>query len=192
MGGTVSLTLRFSKDEQFRGGCWTNILPNGLFDSPFYDPDLSVGIAHSRQWLSSLLEARRTDPEVGDMWNGIGMCAPYGYGIVIVDYVTSLFISIQGYTDPTKIVTFGDDDPYNLDKWRDLQLLGVLQEQAWDPPNPPARWKVARLTLPFNTTIVGDEGLLSQEIVDLVDRSLGLSGEERAYWESFIREWCYA
>ena len=54
MGGIIGLTTRFSDGSGYRGSCWTNTLPEGLFSAPFYFPDQSE--QHTREWHERFAE----------------------------------------------------------------------------------------------------------------------------------------
>lgn len=103
MGGIVAVTIRFSEGEEWRGSCWTNILPEGLFDWPFYVPDKSEG--HTRTWLDKLLSNRKEDPELEKIWGEWNKLAPIEYGIIVIDYKKNGFLSLNGYTNPGTVYT---------------------------------------------------------------------------------------
>lgn len=186
MGGAIALTLRLSETEEFRGSCWTNILPRGLLSAPFYSP--SQSLESSRAWLESLKSNREEDPALEEIWGYHRLCAPHDYGIIAVDYVTSSFLSLQGYTIPNRFISLGE--PEDEEKWRELESLGVLTDIGWDGASPPEGWRRASLALPFKDVIVGDLNSMTYDVVEWVDSRLGLSAEEAEAWRSFIEERC--
>lgn len=129
MGGLVAITLRFTTplstgQTEYRGSCWTNTLPDGLFNAAFYDPATSED--HAKQWIEALLTNRAEDPEVAEMWGSWGKLAPVGYGIIVVDYVSKTALSFQNYCSPTHIHCF---DSHNRRKWRKLKKRGLLRKE---------------------------------------------------------------
>lgn len=184
MGGRVALTIRASETEQYRGSCHTNVLPFGLFDPRFY-VDLDSSRRHAWSWIQMILESRRLSPALNEMWGGHDLCAPEGYGIVVVDYVTSTLVSAQGYSSPNRIHVFSQHpaDEYRQ-RWNAMESLGLLVEEdreAYD-------WQSASIRLPFSTSRIGDVDQIDQDMVDMVDRTVGISDEERASWASWISE----
>lgn len=74
MGGTVALTIRFSDGEEYRGACWTNILPTGLFSADFFFKEKSE--AHTKAWLKNLLDYRENNPEIKKIYGSWNKLAP--------------------------------------------------------------------------------------------------------------------
>lgn len=191
MGGRVALTVRASEAEQWRGSCWTNALPDGLFAAEFY-VDLESSRRHAWDFVQRLLAARRDEPRIEELWGGHGMCAPTGYGIVVVDYVSSTLVSAQGYCAVDSILSF-DDYERAAARWKRLEGMGLLlphPDPLFDPNGPgvPAGWRIAGIRLPFEHRRVGHEGSIDQAMADWADRTLGLSDEERASWAAWLAE----
>lgn len=180
MGGSVALTIRFSPEKQYRGSCWTNVLPEGLWAAPFYI-DLDTSRKHTEQWLENLLEHRRRDPELEEMWGGHDTLAPLGYGLVIIDYVTSTLISAQGYSSPDWMIRF--DDPDKLEKWDALEKAGLLGESPsfWRRP-PEAR----NIKMPFADVRCTDVDKIDTAMQQWCEENFGLSDAERAVWKEFM------
>lgn len=183
MGGKVALTVRASETEEYRGSCWTNLLPLGLFAPDFY-VDLESSRRHAWAWVQELLEHRRLTPSLERMWGGHGMCAPVGYGIVLVDYVTSTLVSAQGYSFPNRAFVLRNEAGDDRGRWDRLGALGLLQDVARDAE---FGWQSARISLPFSTARVSDVDSIDVDMVDMVRRTVGLSDEEGAVWTSWIK-----
>jgi hypothetical protein len=98
MGGIIALTIRESSGKEWRGSCWTNVLPNGLFAAPFYNKRTSQ--RHVKKWLSELLAHRKSNPKLEELWGDWNMLAPVEYGVVVIDYKDNFLISAQGYNSP--------------------------------------------------------------------------------------------
>jgi hypothetical protein len=184
MGGSVALTIRISETKEYRGSCWTNILPYGLWAAPFY-ADLDTSRRHAESWLDKLLAHREADPELEDLWGGHDKLAPLGYGLVLVDYVSSTLISTQGYAWPDRIIRFGpppscserDRDPDLNEKWAALEAAGLLgaSEDHGD-------MVIRQIKLPFETVIVGNESAITPSLEERCDGLFGLSADERSAW----------
>lgn len=183
MGGIIALTIRISPEQVYRGSCWTNILPEGLWAAPFY-VDLDVSRAHAKTWLETLLARRRADPELEEMWGGHNMLAPLGYGIVIIDYVTSTLVSDQGYSSVDEMYSHGHD-PDKEEKWTALEKAGLLIPSKRDYPN---HWKAAGIKLPFANVVVGDGDKINETLMNWCISNFGLSDEEVAEWLRYMKE----
>jgi len=122
MGGFIALTVRYSDGQEYRGSCWTNVLPEGLFSHEFYFKETSE--AHARKWLDRIIKNRKKNKGLEEMWGGWNKLAPESYGIVLVDYKTGTLIAGNGYTDVQKIHTF--PDPAKIGKFIRLHEAGLL------------------------------------------------------------------
>lgn len=188
MGGRVGLTVRFSAEDCYRGSCHTNVLPEGLAAAPFY-VDLDASKAHVKAWLTMILEHRRKDPEVEAMWGGHDRLAPTGYGLVLVDYVTSTLISAQGYTNLTSVYAFG---AVRNAKWRALSKAKLLYDRKVHGLKPAGRddrmftWKVK---LPFAHVISGDETTITPDTMAWCQDHIGLTAAEVAVWQAWWQGW---
>ena len=182
MGGIVGLTVRFSEAETYRGSCHTNVLPEGLFAAPFY-VDLDASREHVRVWLKMILDNRKDNPEVEELWGGHNMLAPVEYGLVIVDYVTSTLVACNGYSNPTIIYAYPgrDEDEDKHEKWCALESAGLLTELPATPS-----WRKARVKLPFEVFIHGSRDACDRSLQAWCEKNFGLSDGERAAWA----EWC--
>jgi hypothetical protein len=186
MGGSIALTIRWSASRDYRGSCWTNILPDGLWAAPFYDPARSQ--RHAWTWLSRVLRSRSKDPQLEAMWGGHNKLAPLGYGIVIIDYVSSSLISAQGYSHPDRVHLFKHDHEHHPERVRKVKALergGFLGETEEDLPPSMGAWVVK---LPFRHVRVGDVDLIDEELAQWAHDTFGLSDEELAAWTDYIRE----
>lgn len=183
MGGIVGLTIRFSPEHEYRGSCWTNVLPDGLWAADFYiDADTSK--RHAQTWLDQLLAHRRANPTIEELWGGHNMLAPVEYGIVLVDYVTSTLLSAQGYSAPDWLIRFESEGfEERRDKWDALQRAGLLTEPG---PWPEERWRSAWVKLPFKDVRCGDIDAIPAALT-WVSENFTLSAEEKAAWEKFIK-----
>lgn len=129
MGGIVGLTVRFSDHLEYRGSCWTNALPNGLFNKDFYIKDRSE--QHTRGWLMKVLGGRALEKDLEELWGNHHMLAPVEYGLVIVDYRTGTVVSCQGYTSVDREYTFSHD-PDQADKFVELHRRKLLYDFSID------------------------------------------------------------
>jgi len=183
MGGTVALTIRTSETECYRGSCWTNVLPEGLFAPDFYR-DLDTSRNHAKAWLARLLAHRAADADLEDLWGGHGLLAPTGYGIVLVDYVTNTFVSAQCYTNPGALFVFADSPSP-----RDVALAdaGLLTRV----PTPPRQSAMTlwRITLPFVNVQNGEpDEIITPALMAWCETHFGLSDAERAAWDAWFAE----
>ena len=135
MGGIIGLTIRFSDGEEYRGSCWTNVTPTGLFSHEFYDPKTSE--THVRWWLKRILDNRKKDKEVEDIWGGWNMLAPVEYGLMLLDYKTKTMIAGNGYTDPCGIMAF-PHNPAQVGKFIRLYEAGLLSNFRFEREDKPA------------------------------------------------------
>lgn len=186
MGGIIALTIRISATQQYRGSCHTNVLPVGLWAAPFY-VDLDTSKAHTWTWLQAILENRRQDPALEEIWGGHDMLAPLGYGIVVIDYVTNTFISAQGYSDPAIAFRWGHDS-LHVDKWDALNEAGLLEE---DPALAlyGADARARRIKMPFATVGRGGMDAIDDNMQKWAEDNFGLSDQEKAEWQAFMHEY---
>lgn len=186
MGGKVALTVRASETEQWRGSCWTNLLPVGLFDLEFYS-DHEASRRHAWGWVQTLLGHRTEDPELEALWGSHGMCAPVDYGIVIVDYVSRSLVSAQSYTSPHRMTLFEFErraGGAKFSKWRALDAAGLLSNVTEVPD---IRMTHADVRIPaFEYVHVGDEDIIDQAMADWAHATLTLSEEEAGVWRAWI------
>lgn len=189
MGGIVGLTVRVDAEREYRGSCWTNTLPVGLFAVDFYHKDRSA--AHTWAWVQKLLENRRHDPRIEAVWGGHNMLAPIEYGIVVVDYVTSTFVTAQGYSSGTSVWYADACDP-DLDegrttKWAELNAAGLLSNVRTFGSNR-LRQHVADVRTPFDTVISGDRDIITPELLTRLGAIFTLTEAERACWATWFAE----
>lgn len=178
MGGIIGLTIRLELGCEWRGSCWTNVLPEGLFAAPFY-VDLDSSKQHTSAWLEKLVARRKTDPELEEVWGGWDKLAPIEYGLVVVDYVTNTLVSCQGYSG----VDYVYCHEYNTDKMEKydaLEKAGLLIVPS--RRDFPAHWKAADIKLPFANTIIGDYDRCDEILYGWCDRHFTLTDEERDAW----------
>ena len=143
MGGFIALTVRFSDGVERRTSCWTNILPEGLFSNEFYFEETSE--PYVRKWLDHVLEHRKKDKEVEEMWGGWNKLAPDDYGLVLLDYKTKTLIAGNGYTDPLQVYTFAHS-PAKIGKFLRLYEAGLLTKvdvENRDEQDRDKRWRLA-------------------------------------------------
>lgn len=184
MGGIIALTVRWAPGDEYRGSCWTNILPEGLWDTPFYI-DLDTSKRHTKTWVQSVVENRRLKPGLEEMWGGHNMLAPLGYGLVVVDYVTSTLIAANGYSHPDHMMRWKHDAD-KIAKWDALSAAGLLvQPGPWgvreDPPN-------AYIKSPFQTNTNCDTNEINGAMMRWADDNFGLSDAEKAAWATWFKE----
>lgn len=184
MGGTIGLTIRVAPGKEYRGSCWTNVLPTGLWAAPFYDPDKSA--EHAWSWVQQLLAHRATEPVLEQLWGDHNMLAPIQYGIVVIDYVTSTLISAQGYSSPDWMTRWPHDEDC-CEKWDALEKAGLLGDCVpffSDALQHPTRY----IKMPFKHVLVKDVDGITPTLMKAIDEEMGLSDAERAAWEEFIKE----
>lgn len=180
MGGIIGLTVRFSKDREYRGSCWTNVLPEGLFAAPFYI-DLDTSRKHVEVWLKNILANREENPDVDEAWGEHRLLAPVEYGLVVVDYVTSTLVSCQGFSNPAMFNYWGSDDD---EKWSALEKAGLLLSiRRGHRPG----LKKAGIKLPFQHTIFGMEDGCNGALEGWCEENFGLSDAERAAWSEWYK-----
>ncbi len=113
------------------------------------------------------------------MWGGHDECAPLGYGIVIIDYVTSTLISAQGYAAPDKI------DSVDKARWKAFEAAGlILNPQPMSASMP---YMYGKIKLPFSDVRIGRESAITPEIQAWAEENIGLSVAERSTWLEYIR-----
>lgn len=183
MGGLVALTIRFSDATEWRGSCHTNALPLGLLDAPFYIKDTSE--QHTKAWLAAILQHRKDDPELEEMWGGHNMLAPDSYGLVLVDYKADAVLSMQNYTHITRTYYLPCDpvDDARTVKWRKLDRAGKLK-------NTTKRTSIdfdADIEMPFTTVICGENEVYVQ-MKEWVEANFVLSDAEKAAWSRFATD----
>jgi hypothetical protein len=179
MGGSIALTVRFEKGREYRGSCHTNVLPEGMWAPAFYI-DLDSSKRHVDAWLAMILENRRNDPDLESMWGGHDMLAPLCYGIVIVDYLTSTLISLQGYSSPNWII--GTHKP---EKFAALEAAGLLTE--FDRPIP-KDWNAKSIKMPFAHINIADCDAIDATTQAWCDENFGLTDAERMEWARWFVE----
>jgi hypothetical protein len=184
MGGTIAITIRISPERTYRGSCWTNILPEGLCAAPFYI-DADTSRRHTAEWLDRLLANRAADPGLEDMWGGHDMLAPLSYGLVVVDYVTSTLVSMQGYCSLDEMYLPGRTDEAKAEKWEALEKAGLLGPPERDYP--PA-WKAASIKTPFTHVMVGDSCHIDTTLQAWCEQNFGLSDRERVMWATWFKD----
>lgn len=183
MGGVIGLTIRFEKDRTYRGSCHTNVLPEGLWAPAFYI-DLDSSKRHASAWLTTILEGRKKDPVLEEIWGGHNMLAPIEYGIVLVDYVTSTMISLQGYSSPDWIIK-----SHREEKWAALDKAGLLKTDGRIPlEEMPAHWEARHIKMPFTHLVLGDVDEITAQTQAWCEGNFGLSDTERAEWARWFEE----
>lgn len=186
MGGTIGLTVRVAPGKEYRGSCWTNVLPTGLWAAPFYDPDKSA--EHAWAWVQQLLEHRAQVPNLERMYGDHNLLAPISYGIVVVDYVTGTLISAQGYSAPDWIIRWPHDEE-GCEKWDALEAAGRLGDPVpWWSKRDDAPYEARYIKLPFKNVLIKDVDGITPVLMKALDEEMGLSDAERAGWEEFIKE----
>jgi len=153
------------------------VLPEGLFATPFY-LDAKQSQQHVREWLDRILENRKKNAAVGALWGDHDMLAPIEYGLIIVDYLKSTFVSTQGYIDPTRIVCY----PQNAKRYNALKSAGLLTSQP-----PEYGVKCAAVKLPFTHAVCGYEDAANTQLQDWCDANFGLTAAERQAWSVWHR-----
>lgn len=187
MGGCIALTIRFTGTDTYRGSCWTNALPDGLWTAPFYI-DIDTSRVHAKTWLTH----RATDPDLEAMCDDWNMLAPLEYGLVLIDYVTSTLISAQGYSSPNSIFRPKDARPHTHDlfgnkiaTWDALSLAQLLTESP--RPGPPSMLH-ADIKMPFKNVLVTDEHDVTPEMQAWVEKTYGLSDAEKTAWGEWFTD----
>lgn len=141
MGGHVAVTVRLSPQEEYRMTWGTN----GLYlirDREFLE--------QSGEYWAERLKAWRTNDEL------TGELAPFGYGFVLVDFVTRRILSLQGYTSVGRYnLVHLHNGPEDFDWLVDLIAHDKVQhvralQRVNDPASPYGR-RIDRRTFPLAT-----------------------------------------
>lgn len=188
MGGCIGLTVRFDKNRCYRGSCWTNVLPDGMWAAPFY-VDLETSKRHVDQWLSELLANRATDPDLEEMWGAWNMLAPLQYGLIVVDYVSSTLISLQGYSS-VDVIYYPTTDAglfsEKEEKYAALEQAGLLITPSRRPM--PTGWKTADIKMPFARVVSADTDAIDADCQKWCEDNFGLSDDERKAWAEWFKD----
>lgn len=181
MGGIIGLTIRFLDRTEWRGSCWTNVLPEGLFAPRFYSKEHSEH--HTKGWLNQILKARKYDPSLEALWGNHPHLAPVEYGLVVVDYQTDTVLSHQGYN--SVISRYFDSD------WGGLSPKDFAPycELIPDPRRPDREgdsmfFRLVKSFWGFDEAPGVTEGTL-QKVKSL---GLKLSPQERKLWKAYLKE----
>jgi len=104
MGGTVAVTLRKPDGTEYRMDRWTNSMPWGIGNRKMITHDMAHVDEYLKEWLG-MKEDYEQNKETGVYEYPMTDCyfpseglAPCGYGLVVVDMVNNVILSMQGYT----------------------------------------------------------------------------------------------
>jgi hypothetical protein len=182
VGGIIGLTVRFEKGREYRGSCHTNVLPEGMWAPAFYI-DLDSSKRHVDTWLQTILDNRKKDPDLEEMWGGHDMLAPIEYGLVVVDYVTSTMISLQGYSGPDWIIK-----SHKEEKWAALEAAGLLTTDGrMRLDGMPAHWEARNIKMPFANLVIADVDEITDKTQTWCEENFGLTDAERAEWAAWFK-----
>jgi hypothetical protein len=195
MGGVIGVTIRYSDSSEWRGSCWTNVLPVGLFGADFYDEATSE--EHVKSWQTNLVKHRKADKsgDLEKLWGGHHMLAPLEYGIIVIDFRTKQVISAQGYSavqfrlpsdimDPEYAYQFRKDLKLPFDRsklnpdWQRFDAWTQHGHGAWATFGPHTFWR-------FDETLEYPTEFTKAKIMGL---GFELSVAEKRAWAKFIRE----
>jgi len=154
MGGTVAVTLRKPDGTEYRMDRWTNSMPWGFNNMKLMRHDMDHVDEYLEQWLMMQTDYEK-NKGTGKFENNMTECyfpsnglAPLGYGLVVVDMVNNVILSMQGYTAFDSLcaasVSMGlmnesnpDSNAYMLREFIEAgQVAGVLRKSNWEEPNP--------------------------------------------------------
>lgn len=111
MGGNLAWTLRLSDGSQYQMDTWTNALPQTILNPAFLDetPE-GIGAAVS-PWLAMKADWENNRETKDFKHPSTAYYAPYPfgirpseYGLVVTCFKTRTILSLQGYTDLTRIM----------------------------------------------------------------------------------------
>lgn len=104
MGGTVAVTLRKPDGTEYRMDRWTNSMPWGIGNMKMLKHDMAHVDDYLKQWLEMRDDYER-NKATGKFELNMTECyatpdglAPCGYGLVVVDMVNNVILSMQDYT----------------------------------------------------------------------------------------------
>jgi hypothetical protein len=117
MGGHIPIAARFNDGQAICVDGYTNFIPNMIMNDTTLSGDDSV--------------VKKTLLEVAshERYNGPQLFRAYGYGMLVIDFVTREIHSMQGYTSfSEKTLTQMFD--VNASRWIDGKFVKVLSEQG--------------------------------------------------------------
>lgn len=182
MGGIVALTIRFEEGREWRGSCWTNVLPHGLFVPEFFASDADVSRRHVEKWIAAIDEHRAAEPEVAEVWGWHKLLAPVEYGLVVVDFVSRTLISHQGYTDPVNRFAYSESSA--REKPAAFQAVGARVAAA----RVPGRSGKIVFLVESAWRVDNDDEAGPRTLAAVRALGLALSTDELAAWQTWLAE----
>lgn len=117
MGGHIPIAARFNDGQAICVDGYTNFIPNMIMNNTTLSGDDSV--------------VRKTLLEVAshERYKGPQLFRAYGYGMLVIDFVTREIHSMQGYTSFSQ-KTLSQMFDVNASRWIDGKFVKVLSEQG--------------------------------------------------------------
>lgn len=131
MGGTISFTLREVDGTEHRMSRWTNMTPHAVVNLALLEKRKSHIQGILEPWYEMCEDYRRNSSSrqfklpMTDVYVPAVGLAPDGYGLLVVDLHRELILSMQGYTNYTRIFGLYDDSGRSF--WRDEEMQTLLQ-----------------------------------------------------------------
>jgi len=154
MGGTVAVTLRKPDGTEYRMSRWTNSMPWGIGNMKLMRHDMNHVDTYLEQWLG-MKDDYEKNKESGVFEHNMTDCyfpssgmVPDGYGLVVVDMVNNVILSMQNYTAFDSLcaasvamdVHNAADPDSNAAIFKEFinagQVAGVLRKSNWEESNP--------------------------------------------------------
>lgn len=111
MGGNLAWTLRLSDGTEYQMDTWTNALPQTILNPAFLDEAPEGVEAAVAPWLAMKAdwEANRKSENFDQPMTPFYAPYPFGirpseYGLIVTCFRTKTLLSLQGYTDLTRIM----------------------------------------------------------------------------------------
>lgn len=161
MGGTVAVTLRKADGTEYRMSRWTNSMPWGIANMRMLNGDEDHINAYLDQWLKMRDDYER-NKDIGKFEYDMTDCyfpgnglVPDGYGLVVVDHINKVILSMQGYCSFNTIHAAGislefsgnvlgvspEDDDSDTTRLREFWEAGRIIGWLTDKSTPPAQCK---------------------------------------------------
>lgn len=170
MGGTVAITVRKPDGQEFRMMRWTNALPHFVVNTRLLSKEEEHINDYIKTWqeMKQDYENKQRQLPMSDVYVPYdNKCLyPCGYGLVVVDMVNDVILSLQGYTslDTFYFARFSNalhedkmndntlSDPKESDTYRlkcffdEKRILGI---NRWDEKN--QRIVIDKFKIKFDT-----------------------------------------
>ena len=138
MGGNLAWTLRLSDGTEYRMDRWTNSMPSLIVNPDFLDEKPQAIEEALESWLKMRDDWTRNKGKGPFELPMTPVYAPYPfgmkpseYGLVVTDFQTKTFLSLQGYTSfesffPVRAIYGNGKNQFFGDKQERMDLFGSL------------------------------------------------------------------